>query len=55
MSESPRLDRRTVLILMLPLILYGAAINPYFLPQQYDNTLYYYGGEALAQSPGARA
>lgn len=42
--------RGVALVLSAPLLLYGAALNPYFLPAQYDDLLYYYGAKSLAES-----
>lgn len=40
---------RRALPLLLPLLLCAAAINPYFLPGQYDDIVYYYGARSLAE------
>lgn len=42
--------RRAIFVLLAPLLLYGVALNPYFLPSQYDDILYYYGAKSLAES-----
>jgi len=34
----------------LPLLLYVAALNPYFLPGTYDNVIYHVGGVSMAES-----
>ncbi|MBI2951963.1 hypothetical protein HYY27_07710, partial [bacterium] len=36
--------------MLAPLLLYGVALNPYFLPSQYDDILYYYGAKSLAEN-----
>jgi hypothetical protein len=46
--------RRAVLLLLAPLLLYGVALNPYFLPSQYDDILYYYGAKSLAENGSYR-
>lgn len=40
----------TALLLFLPLLLYGAAVNPYFPPGTYDDIVFYYGARSLAES-----
>lgn len=40
-------DRRAWLVL-LPVALYVAALNPFFLPATYDNIVYYFGALSLA-------
>lgn len=42
--------RGAVLLLSAPLFLYASALNPYFLPAQYDDILYYYGAKSLADT-----
>lgn len=38
------------LFLSLPLLLYGAAVNPYFPPGTYDDIVFYYGARSLVES-----
>lgn len=38
------------LLLLLPLLLYGAALNPYFPPGTYDDVIFYYGARSLVES-----
>jgi hypothetical protein len=40
-------DRRVWLVL-LPLVLYAAALNPFFLPASYDDVVYHFGALSLA-------
>src|SRR6516162_11745438 len=40
-------DRR-VLLVLLPLVLYAAALNPFFLPASYDDVVYHFGALSLA-------
>src|SRR5262245_42470246 len=40
-------DRR-VWLMLLPLVLYGAALNPFFLPATYDDIVYHFGALSLA-------
>jgi hypothetical protein len=40
-------DRRVWLVL-LPVVLYAAALNPFFLPGCYDDIVYYFGARSLA-------
>lgn len=42
------IPRRTIAILLLPLVLYVAALNPYFPPGNYDDLVYYSGAVSLA-------
>lgn len=42
------ISRRTLAILLLPLVLYIAALNPYFPPDNYDDLVYYAGAVSLA-------
>jgi hypothetical protein len=44
--------RYAVLLLLLPLVLYAAALNPFFLPASYDDIVYYSGAVSLAEEGG---
>ena len=39
---------RDLLLALSPLCLYVLGLNAYFLPDQYDNVLYYYGAQSLS-------
>ena len=39
-------------LLLAVLALYAAALNPYFLPETYDNIVYYFGAKALSEGAG---
>jgi len=41
---------RIITVLMLIALMYGFAINPYLLPNTYDNIVYYMGAKSLAES-----
>ncbi len=47
-AELAPLSRRTLVVLLLPLLLYVAALNPYFPPDNYDDLVYYSGAVSLA-------
>lgn len=47
-AELAPIPRRTIAVLLLPLILYVAALNPYFPPDNYDDLVYYSGAVSLA-------
>src|SRR5215831_8737553 len=40
-------DRRVWLV-MLPVVLYAAALNPFFMPAAYDDIVYHFGALSLA-------
>jgi hypothetical protein len=46
--------RRQAMLVLLPLALYAAALNPFFLPATYDNIVYYFGGISLAEEGSYR-
>ena len=48
-TASPMSRRWQFALLLLPLILYIAALNPFFAPGSYDEILYYTGASSLAE------
>lgn len=40
----------TISAFLFPLLFFVAAVNPYLLPEQYDNVLYYFGAQSLAET-----
>ncbi len=46
------MKERERFLLFLPLLLYGAALNPYFPPGTYDDIVFYYGARSLAEGGG---
>jgi len=48
-AERAPTSPRTIAVLLLPLVLYVAALNPYFPPDNYDDLVYYSGAVSLAE------
>lgn len=48
-DPAPPNRRWQIAVLLLPLLLYAAALNPFFPPGSYDEVLYYTGAASLAE------
>lgn len=52
LKTAPAIRRRELWLVLLPLLLYAAALNPFFLPYTFDNVVYYSGAVSLAEEGG---
>ena len=50
MASMESITKKGHLIPFLPLLLYIAALNPYFLPGTYDNIVFFYGAKSLLEN-----
>jgi hypothetical protein len=48
LSDMGWLKDRRIWLVLLPIVLYAAALNPFFLPASYDDIIYHFGALSLA-------